>query len=117
MILGMILRSLGLLTGGVSDDDEGQFEDLQGVQRYSVKVGDKYFSIDWLSPTAMPLFVGVELYDVWKENENFTLARATEALALISEPVIEMSMLQGFRNMIEDTKYSDTEILTIGTSV
>lgn len=95
--LGMFLRSHGMLrTRG--DDDEKQLDKVTGQQDFSLNVNGKSYTLDWLSPAAVPLFIGSELYQQYVENEDLDVGKVLEAVA---DPVTEMSMLQGINNTIE----------------
>ncbi len=111
MAFGTFLASLGLIQGGMGDDKEGQFEKLKGVQAYSVQIGGISYTIDWMAPASLPLFVGVEIYNaIQGEYENATFADIADSLAQISEPVFEMSMLSGLNNTFDAISFSDNKI-------
>ena len=111
MALGMFLASLGIIQGGMGDDKEGQFEKLKGVQEYSIQIGGVSYTIDWMAPASLPLFVGVELYNaIQGDYENATFADIADSLAQISEPVFEMSMLSGLNNTFDAISFSDNKI-------
>ena len=108
MVFGAFLASLGIIQGGMGDDKEGQFEKLKGVQAYSVQIGGVSYTIDWMAPASLPLFVGVEFFNATQgDYENATFADIAESLARISEPVFEMSMLSGLNNTFDAVKFSD----------
>ncbi|MBQ2558290.1 MAG: hypothetical protein II553_04700, partial [Lachnospiraceae bacterium] len=43
------------------DEKKDKLEKNLGKQDYSINIGDNTYDLSWLSPSAMPLFVGVEL--------------------------------------------------------
>lgn len=88
LALGYLLAQSGVLRGS-GDDSDDLFDD----QEYSINIGDFSYTIDWAAPAALPLFVGVELYNSKGEDGGFF-----DALASVSEPIIEMSMLQGLKD-------------------
>ena len=111
MLLGGFLMSKGLLTlGGSGDKKEDDFEELQGNQNYALNINGKSYTIDWLAPAALPLFIGAEVYNlIWGEDstdDNAFNAFVT-SLSRIGEPMLEMTMLQGLNDMIEGIKYDD----------
>lgn len=100
MALGMLLAKKGFLKGSRTDDAD----DILGEQAYSIKIGNKSFTVDWTAPASLPLFVGVELYNYFANKDEFSLL---DALGNLSQPIIETSMLQGFRDLIKNVAYAD----------
>ena len=98
MALGAWLKSMGILVGQRDDEDDPYGKG----QNYALKIGNHTYTIDWAAPAALPLFVGGELYDSWttdgtaEETKDFF-----ESLSSISEPMVEMSMLQGLSNTLD----------------
>lgn len=111
LALGIYLASQGLLSGGVSGDDkQDEFNKLQGGQDYALSVGDKTVTLDWLAPEALPVFVGVEVWNNALSNDsNASLWDLIKSLGNISEPMLEMSMLQGIQDVIDSVTYSDSK--------
>lgn len=108
--LGMLLHSFGVLVGG-PDDDEGldKFEALNGQQNYALKIGDLYITIDWMSPAAMPLFMGGQLNKLRQEG-GIELKDIESALSSIADPLIQMSMLQGVNDTLENIQYAESNM-------
>lgn len=94
LMLGWILGRNGLLVGQRDDDENDLYN--KG-SNYSLKVNGKSFTLDWLAPAALPLFVGSELA---KEFEGESDKNILETLASIAEPAVEMSMLQGLDSVL-----------------
>lgn len=113
MALGMWLASMGVLTGGLGDDEEDRFSTLQGQQEYAINIGDTSFTIDWASPSALPLLVGAEIFKLGQESKDgdIPLSKALEALTNLSEPMVNMSMLQGINDAIENVKFSENPLV------
>ena len=119
MGLGAFLAHEGYLTGGANADytvDNAETE--QGAQNYALKIGDNSYTLDWLAPMALPLFVGAELM---RESENGgegdALDRVISSISTIAEPITEMSMLQGIQNILNELSYSkENAIATFGTN-
>ena len=107
LLLGALLKHLGWITGGdAGDDEETEFAELQGWQPYSLKIGDGYYSIDWLAPSALPLFTGVELYQqFWGDHagDNDWLS----AFGRISDPMLNMTMMSGVSGLFDSIAYAD----------
>lgn len=114
LALGAWLASMGVVTGGGSGDDEQDSQnDLTGQQNYAMTIGDKNFTLDWLAPEALPFFVGVEAYNVMSDQSEggVTLDNILSAFERITDPMLEMSMLQGVQDAIETVQYADSGTL------
>lgn len=114
LALGAWLASMGLVTGGGSGDDEQDSQnDLTGQQNYALTIWDKNFTLDWLAPEALPFFVGVEAYNVMSDQSEggVTLDNILSAFERITDPMLEMSMLQGVQDAIETVQYADSGTL------
>lgn len=114
LALGAWLASMGVVTGGGSGDDEQDAQnDLTGQQNYAMTIGDKNFTLDWLAPEALPFFVGVEAYNVMSDQSEggVTLDNILSAFERITDPMLEMSMLQGVQDAIETVQYADSGTL------
>lgn len=113
--LGMWLASKGILTGGLGNDEEDQQARLQGAQEYALNIDDVSYTLDWASPVALPLFVGAEIEKLRQESKEgeVPFSKMLESLANITEPMVNMSMLQGINDSIEQVKYSDNELTNL----
>lgn len=113
-LLGMGLRNMGLLRGGDDKDkDQAYFDDLNGHQTYSLETPDgTSYTLDWLSPGAIPLFMGAELMD-GLEDGGFQISDIEGAISKMAEPMLEMSMLSGIRDALDSVKYSDNSFLQV----
>lgn len=113
--LGAFLASKGWLTGGANENyDVDNAESEQGIQNYALKIGNSSYTLDWLAPFSLPLFVGAELFNSFVENgddETDAVDKVINALTTIAEPVTEMSMLQGLNNVINEVSYSKENAL------
>lgn len=108
--LGVLLAWQGMLLGGSGDDDkQSKFDELSGNQKYALDCGSFNITLDWLAPESMPLFVGVELYNSWsgKNDSANWLDGLLKALASVTTPVLEMSMLQSVSDLINNIGYVD----------
>lgn len=109
--LGAALASMGFLTGGGEDNKkEEQFKDMQGVQNYALQIGDSSYTIDWLAPISLPLFVGVETWNAFQEDGEFSLARVLDTMTSITEPMMNLTLLQGINSAIKTAGYSDNPV-------
>lgn len=108
--LGVFLAAQGLVSGGGGDDDKQDAQDdLTGGQAYALSVGGRNYTLDWLAPEALPFFVGVELWNVMDGGEGEALPPkdAMEAVKRVTDPMLEMSMLQGLQDALAAVKYND----------
>lgn len=102
--LGFYLASQLLVRGGGGDDDKKKnFEDLTGHQTYSLELPDgTSITLDWLAPECMPFFIGVNLYEMMRDNQgNLTMADMLSAITQVSEPLMELSCLQSLNSVFE----------------
>ncbi len=110
--LGMWLRSLGMAAGpGDDDEKKDRLDETIGEQDYALKIGDGTYTVDWAAPVSLPFFVGVTLGD-YIENGEFTFADMVNALTRISEPMFELSVLQGISDTIKAASYAKSDPLT-----
>ena len=101
MGIGMLLASQGILKASGSDDEkEEKYSQSLGNQNYSIKIGDSTYTLDWLSPTAMPLFAGAELWNATQTDNDFNLNNLVDASLKTINPLMEMSMLQSFTSAL-----------------
>lgn len=111
MLLGGLLAAAGIVSGGAGDDEkQAQFNELTGGQTYALNLpGGGSVTLDWLAPEALPFFMGVQAMESFGE-EGLTGDTITSAFASISEPMLEMSMLQSLNDLIDSVSYSDMKI-------
>ena len=65
--LGAFLAHLGALVVAPDEDDEvAGYKKMLGAQNYALKIGDNTYTIDWMAPIALPLFVGAEITNTIK---------------------------------------------------
>ena len=113
-LLGYALTSAGILKASGSGDDKDDYEKAQGKQTYSIKIGDNTYTLDWLAPAGIPLFIGSELYQISKADAeekkggNATqseIAQSAEnlfnAMTTAMNPMTEMTMLSGLTSTLK----------------
>lgn len=111
--LGYTLAQSGLIRVG-GDDKEEYYESDQGRQRYSLEIGDTSISLDWLSPAAMPFFMGA----VWSETDGAdSIDDVFAAGQQIFGPLMEMSMMSSADDMITNIRKADTNIEAIAEAL
>lgn len=106
--LGAFLYNLGYLSGGGGDDDkQKEIDDLTGAQEYALTLPNgKSYTLDWLAPVSMPLFMGVE----WArsgEDGGLTMEEIGNSIKSMSEVLLNMSMLDGINKQLSDVSYSE----------
>ena len=107
--LGVFLASQGLLSvGGSGDDKEDALRETQGHQKYAINVGGKSYTIDWLAPAAMPLFMGAALYNLLADesSDGVTLESALKVGTDVTGPLLETSMLSSLNDFVEGFAYA-----------
>ena len=119
LALGAWLASQGLVIGGDDDNTKKRnFDEMTGAQSYALDLsplGIPYtYTLDWAAPTALPLFVGVELWNAVQEYGEGTLDFPTviEALTNITEPVFNLTMLDGINSAIQTASYDQATAVT-----
>lgn len=80
------ISKAGNITGGEDDDKEvAAMMNSLGWQKYSVKIGDKYYSYDWAEPFANPFAVMAEIQRQQQDGKFENNAKLTNALQVIAE--------------------------------
>ena len=79
--------------------------DLTGGQSYAIDIDGKSYTLDWLAPESLPFFMGVELVNALGED-GLTADSISDAFSSISEPMLEMSMLQSLNDLIDNVSYA-----------
>lgn len=109
LALGCFLAKSGVITGRNDDEDKYYKSDL-GYQEYALNLGNGVSStIDWTAPASIPLFMGVELYNIVDKTnggEINNLGDVIDAvggtLLSISDPLLELTMLQGLQDSLNN---------------
>lgn len=132
-ILGITLAQAGILKASGGDDDKKEkFDEQNGKQAYSIQIGDKTYSLDWLSPVGIPLMVGAEIYQNLTEETRGKQVKSNDetkevwdkieavgnSLAGTLDPMTEMSMISGLTSALRSYNTNQTgfisEIVTNG---
>ena len=100
-VAGVFLSRMGIIHGAADDDDE-----RKGIQSYSITIGDKNITLDWLSPSIVPLMMGAMTNDLAADGFATLDAIATSAGAMF-QPMFEMSMLSGVSDLLDSFRYAD----------
>ena len=113
LMAGWALARAGKLFGAFDDDEQAAFEKLTGHQEYALEINGTSVTLDWCSPTVMPLLVGGELYRL-AEDGGLNMKNMEAALSALADPMINMSMLQGVNDTLDSIKYSDNSLIQMG---
>lgn len=111
LVLGVFLAAQGLIRGhGEDEEKEKKFKELMGHQSYSLELKNgQSITLDWLAPEALPFFVGVNIYEATRgSDEEVNMSSILEAVSGITEPMLEMSCLQGINDLIESFGYASS---------
>lgn len=128
-LVGYALASCGVLKASGSDDgDRESFEESRGSQNYSITIGDNTYSLDWLAPSGIPLFIGAECYELMQASSekktsssdddkiiNQVIKSATNILdsfANAMNPMTEMSMLSGLTSALKSYEQGSSKVIT-----
>lgn len=88
----------GLITAGSYGDDDEKTKEQSGWQEYSIKIGDKYYSYDWI-PILGSIMGGVaDAVDAFQNAESGSNAFLKGVSAGLGT-VTEMSAMQGLNRM------------------
>lgn len=113
--LGAFLAAQGLFSAGSSDDDkEANFDAGMGQQEYAINIGGKSYTIDWASPTVVPLAMGGELYEALNQKYDDEETAFNQAMATVSrmfDPMLNMTMLSGIGSTVTSAAYSKSNPL------
>lgn len=99
-ILAAIVAKAGITTGDEDDDkDVAAMMKSLGWQKYSVKIGDKYYSYDWVEPIASPFAV---MSEIERQKQNGEFDKNTE-LGKMMEVIAQAFNVAGTR--IQDQSF------------
>lgn len=99
---GFVLANAGIIHGAADDDDE-----RKGIQSYSITIGNKNITLDWLSPSTVPLMMGAMASDMSADGAYTIDALVTSAGTML-QPMFEMSMLSGVSDLLDSFRYADS---------
>ena len=132
--MGYALANCGVLKAtGSDDEDKEKFEEGRGSQNYAITIGNNTYSLDWLAPSGIPLFIGAECYELMKaqkekktsssdEDEYYNKAidasmNILDSFTNAMNPMTEMSMLSGLTSALKSYDQGSSKMLAgIGTN-
>lgn len=133
-LLGYALADAGILKASGSDDeDKEKYDEQMGKQTYSITIAGNTYSLDWLAPTGIPLFIGAECYEIMQTeaeettsstDEDSTYNKAIRSATNILDsftnamnPMTEMSMLSGLTSALKSYDQGSSQMLaSLGTN-
>lgn len=117
---GYLLAKNGMLTGGASGDDRtDNYNEMLGDQNYAVKIpGKGTYTLDWASPSSVPLLIGAQIAKDQEDGGEFNLTQTLDRMRQITQPVLETTMLQGLNDTLDSVSYADSndKVATLLTS-
>jgi hypothetical protein len=120
--LGYQAAQNNLLSGNYpsGDQKEAQRWKAEGIQPNSIKVGDKWLSLNYFGPLGLLFNAGQRVNDAAKQGEN-TAGQGIAAVAGAPKDLMGQSFLQGlsgFTNAVNDpTRSAKTYVNSQGSSV
>lgn len=91
------------------DDKEEAFEKSMGKQDYAIQIGDKSYTLDWMTPAAMPLFAGAAIVESVRKGGG-TFDALVDSLLGMQDVVLETSMLSSLNDLISYWSYADNKV-------
>ena len=70
------------------------------------------FTLDWMSPAAMPLFMGAEFMKA-AEDGGISFSDALSAVSSMSDVMLDMSMLQGINDQLSNVSYAEDPLVDL----
>lgn len=128
-VLGYALADAGILKASGSDDDKKEnYDEAIGKQSYSLQIGDKTYSLDWLAPVGIPLFTGAEAFSLKQSKQDEKSSLSTEdnketnklinslenwanGMANAISPMSEMSMISGLTSALTSYQQDSTQMI------
>lgn len=133
-LVGYALANCGVLKAtGSDDEDKEKFEEGRGSQNYAITIGNNTYSLDWLAPSGIPLFIGAECYELMKTQKEKKTSSSDEdeyynkvvdasmnildSFSNAMNPMTEMSMLSGLTSALKSYDQGSSKMLAgIGTN-
>lgn len=98
---GYALANSGNLTFGFPEDQkERELWEAQGKQPYSVRLGDKWYSLNYMQPIGTLLAIGGQTSQKVKDGAGFTDAVST-AIATGGQAMMSQSFLKGVSGVLD----------------
>ena len=112
-MVGYALAKAGLLRIKDDDDKKEAFDKLTGHQDYALELPNGLsITLDWVSPSSMSLFTGAAWYQNMVKN-GFQVKDIEKTLTSLADPMLEMSMVSGISDTLNNIKYSDSSLMQL----
>lgn len=101
--VGVLLAHNGWeLTAGEDDKEKkAAFDKSLGEKEYSIKIGNRYYDVSWMAPSAMPFYTGIELYQQLVKTQKFDGNAIVGTVAKTIDPLSSMSFMQGVTRTLQ----------------
>jgi len=110
---GMALYKSGVITGDYSDDPNiKEAQKRAGFKPYSIHLGDKYYTFDWMQPASVPGILGIKMAQSI-ENEDGMLKGLAKGGLAATDAWFDQSAFQSLAELLgggNDTGYGDQSI-------
>lgn len=90
------------------DDKEEAFEKSMGGQDYAIQIGDRSYTLDWMTPAAMPLFAGAAIMESVRKGGG-TFDALVDSLLGMQDVVLETSMLSSLNDLVSNISYAKSK--------
>lgn len=127
-LVGFALANAGILKASGSDDkDKASYDEAQGNQTYSIKIGENTYSLDWIAPSGIPLFLGAEIYEIMQSKNESKSSSSDDDKAInqainsavnimdgftnAMNPMTEMSMLSGLTSALQSYQQGSSQMI------
>ena len=114
LCLGMGLAASGKIKGAGEGDKEDKIEKNLGNAQYSIKFGNNTYDLSWISPSAVPLFEGVEIYNKYAKNKDVNVGAMVDTFFGALNPVTDMSVLQSIERTLTSLAYGKNAVQSLG---
>lgn len=114
LCLGMGLAASGKIKGAGEGDKEDKTEKNLGNAQYSIKFGNNTYDLSWISPSAVPLFEGVEIYNKYAKNKDVNVGAMVDTFFGALNPVTDMSVLQSIERTLTTLAYGKNAVQSLG---
>lgn len=112
---GYLLAKNGWLVGGGDDDSEKKLEKNLGAMNYAIKIGNDYYDVSFLSPSAMPLLMGANLNEALK-GKGVKEKVIADVLYQSLDPLTEMSFMSSVQDVLKSYNSGAKGLSDMGSS-
>lgn len=104
-LLGAFLAHIGILVGpGDDNKKKREFDKMTGKQTFALCINGHYYTIDWMAPAVLPLFMGERIYALSKGSLSFR--DIADSATTLLDPMIELSVLSGVNDLFKNAQNS-----------